>query len=128
MKKWDKDPYLLEKRCLNMFQVAGWDTSYNMTVEISKNHHFRPDITLSYDNNIWGYVETSILLDNDHRSVLRFIERTDFIINKFNPTVFILTNGYIFELYLDGEYFDQISYIPSPEDIKLLLKSKKEEM
>ena len=117
---------MLEKRCFDMFNAMGWDTTYNMEINLSNTSRFRPDITLSHNGEVVGCVEVKISYNNNSRETLRFIERVHFMLAKFKPTVFIFTNGYIFDLYLEGEYYEQLTFVPSPEDIKLLLKSKKE--
>ena len=115
----------LEKRCFNMFTAMGWDTSTHMQTELSPNHYFRPDITLSHNNEIIGCVEVKTSFNNDSRTMQHFVERVRFMLTEFKPTVFIFTNGYIFDLYLEGDYFNQLTFVPSPEDIALFLNSKK---
>ena len=116
---------LLEKRCYQMFQAMGWNTEKTMETTLSPGHYFRPDITLSANDQIMGCVEVKTNLGGDRANLLRIVERTEFILNRFKPKVFIFTNGYVFDLYLEGEYFGQLTVVPSPEDIELLLRSKK---
>ena len=116
---------MLEKRCYQMFQAMGWDTTHTMETELPGGTRFRPDITLSCDNQIVGCVEVKTSYNTERCNILHIVERTNFIISRFQPTVFIFTNGYVFDLYLEGEYYDQLTFVPSPEDIELLLRSKK---
>ncbi len=116
----------LEKRCIDMFAASNWDLNFNTKTKLPNGSYFRPDITLSYNNKIMGCVEVKTTYSNDTRSNIKFIEQVRFIITEFKPTVFIFTNGYIFDLYLEGEYFAQLSFVPSPEDIEILLKYRKE--
>ncbi len=116
---------MLEKRCYNMFQAMGWNTTHTMQTELPGGTLFRPDITLSSNGQIIGCVEVRTDYNSKNCNFLKIIERTNFILSHFKPTVFIFTNGYVFDLYLEGEYFDQLTFVPSPEDIDLLLRSKK---
>ena len=116
---------MLEKRCFNMFTSMGWDTSFHLTTQLPNGTLFRPDITLSHNNEVVGCVEVKTTFNNDSRGTIHFVERVRFMLTEFKPTVFVFTNGYIFDLYLEGEYFDQLTFVPSPEDISLLLKSKR---
>lgn len=114
---------MLEQRCINMFKAMGWETTNTMRTDFPKGANIQPDITLSSNNRVVGCVE--VMLNYKKSNLLKNIERANFIQSRFKPTFFIFTNGYVFDLYLEGEYFDQLTFIPSPEDIDLLLRSKK---
>ena len=118
----------LEERCLNMFKAMGWNIDNHLKAALPSGRSFTPDVTLAHDNEIMGCVEIKTSFNNDSRSTAMFLERVRFILEQFKPTVFIFTNGYIFDLYLEGDYFEQLTFVPSPDDITLLLKSKKEGM
>lgn len=99
---------------LTIFKNLGW--AVNME-EVINGHRF--DLTLRYENKIYGFVEV-IRSDN----LLEKAKDITFILNEIvkevKPLIFVITNGYAYDVYHKGEFFGTLSVPPTPEDVNLL--------
>ncbi len=91
---------LLEARMCEQFSKYGWDCNkINKKIEISPNSFFYPDITLSKDNHVYGFVDCYL-----GSITKRKLETVIFILEQYKPELFILTNGISYEVYFDCKY------------------------
>lgn len=90
----------LEAQVRKMFADQDWDCDMDYTLKF-KDHNFRPDITLSKNGKVIGYVEC---YSKHKRMTPEFQQQILHIFDIVKPELFILTDGVVFETYVDGDY------------------------
>ena len=77
------------------------------------------DINLRYNDKVYGFVE--ILDTNDLKTKTRRITWfLDNYLKEQKPLVFIITNGYKFDVYHYGEFYGSLTIPPSPKNVNRL--------
>lgn len=97
--------------CNMLFKNLGWEVKTDQIVSF-EDGEFKSDIELSNNEKVVGYVEVISSLEREELERKREIIRT--ITEKIKPDIFILTNGYAFDLYRSGEYVRELTFPPSP--------------
>ncbi len=96
-----------EKRIADLFTKAGWDCDLS-----HPNNQF--DITLKKDGKIYGYVDT--YLGCNPKTLDRLARRVKTILDEIKPELYILTDGYSYEIYINGRYFITTNVIMEYDD------------
>lgn len=96
--------------CAEMFMNLGWKVERENIVHLEKEI-FRPDLTLSDGNKDVGYVE--IVTSSNPKELVRKKEQIQIVIDKFKPDLFILTNGMVYDIFINGKYTDSVTTPPS---------------
>ena len=104
-------------KCHHILQNLGWDVSQDEWIE---DVAFRFDLVLRHNDRVYGFVE---ILSGDNLSyksyrLCNFVER---YIKEKKPPIFMVTNGYVYDLYVAGKCYGTISAPPTPENIDVLL-------
>lgn len=104
------DGIKLENFIKKQFENAGWKPT-----ETKKNNRdYTPDFILYKNNRQVGYVETYFYMDNKitmKRKVEKLMQIKSFLA-KETPSIFILTDGTIFHVSINGSDFIEQYYIP----------------
>lgn len=105
-------------KCHKLFKNLGWDVSQEEWV---KDVAYRFDLVLRHNGKLYGFVE---ILSGDNlrdkaASLCNLVE--GYIIKEKKPPIFIVTNGFVYDLYIAGKCYGTISAPPPPENIDVLL-------
>ncbi len=108
---------MISNKVENVLKKLGWELEYHKAVEGCK---YRFDFTLKYNEKFYGVVE--IFRTED------IIEKTDILLSiidtfveKSKPPIFIITNGYKYDIYHFGKFYGSLMVPPTPENINTLL-------
>ena len=109
-------------RCSTIFTRLGWEVSVGEIYKPRKDSKpLKPSFILRYNGKIYGFVE---VIDKDYisqESLKKTMELSDRIIKHIKPIIFVLTNGYVFEVYHKGKSFGTLTVAPSPDNVNILL-------
>ncbi len=106
---------ILEK-CYDIFQRLGWDVSLEEKID---GYDFRADLVLRYNKKMYGVVE--VVRTCDFKNKVQMLNRyTNTYLNVLKPIVFIITNGYKYDVYHFGEFYGSLTIPPTPENVDLL--------
>ena len=100
----------LEKQIRQKFIDAGWDA-----IEDYGTKAYRPDITLSYQQKVMGYVEVICYREGNEKFLLKKLEQAKQYINIAKPIIFIVTDGNKYHVSIKGGPFEVIHFPPGPE-------------
>lgn len=113
---------LMEKRVIDSFDKAGWtvQASPRMRIELSANQTFIPDIALYDDkHNLIAIVEVIASKEQLAPQRINIIDR----MIKLSPaSVVIITNGYAFDIYIDGQFTTQTVICPTMDTCYFLIE------
>ena len=106
---------MLEQKCQYIFDNLGWDV---IVPEDSVGLDY--DFLISKNNEIYGMVEVANLsnLTAQTKRLKRLLEN---VTTNIKPKLFVLTNGFAFDVYYFGELYGCLTVPPTPEDVDLLL-------
>ena len=103
-------------KCRSIFENLGWDVSQEEKVE---GCPYRFDLVLRHSDKVYGFVEVI-----DKGELKAKAERVLAILNsyiaEYKPLIFVITNGYSFDVYHKGEFYGSLTVPPTPEDVDLL--------
>lgn len=110
------------QKCLTVFENLGWSVGQEEKVE---GYPYRFDIVLRHNEKIYGFVE--VVAKETLKQKAEFIDKVlgEFI-QEYKPMVFIITNGFAFDVYHFGEFYGSLTVPPTPEDVDILFGGEEE--
>ena len=114
-----KDDRIVFRQTVNIFQKLGWDVSEHEKIISIEEYNIFSDISLRYKGKLYGYVE--VLTKNDIEiNPKKYIFLLNDYLKKHKPLVFIITNGYKYDVYHYGEFYGSLTIPPSPKNVNTL--------
>lgn len=107
------------RKCAEVFENLGWNVSFGKVVMITREKGFRLDFVLNYKGEEYGFVDV-LLADNMGRAQ-EMRKKLDSVINVLKPRIFVITNGFVYDVYHYGEFYGCLTVPPAPEDVDILL-------
>lgn len=105
-----------------VFQNLGWDVGMEEKIE---GYNYRFDLILRRNDKVYGFVE---VVDRDNLTAkakeIQNILAT--FIKEYKPLVFVITNGFSYDIYHLGEFYGSLSVPPTPDDVDLLFGGAEE--
>ena len=109
-------------RCVTIFSRLDWDVSVDEVYKLRKDSKpLKPSFILRHNGKIYGFVEVIEKGNISQESLKKTMELSDRIIKHIKPIIFVLTNGYAFEVYHKGKSFGTLTVPPSPDNVNILL-------
>lgn len=108
------------QKCVGIFENLGWDVRTEEVFELGRHNPFRHDIVLRHNGEIYGFVEV-IGSDNLMHKAKVVKSLLDTVIKEMKPRIFVITNGFSYDLYLPNEFYGSLTIPPTPEEMALLL-------
>lgn len=107
------------QKCVTIFERLDWDVTTEEVFEIGRHNYFRHDIVLRHNSKIYGFVEV-INSNNIKEKSEKILSVLNSAVGYLKPKVFIITNGFAYDLYSLGEFYGSLTVPPTPEDVDLL--------
>ena len=107
---------LVFDKAINIFQRLGWNITKEEKIENSNKF---ADITLRYNDKIYGFVEIVDTKDL-HTKTRKITWYLDEYLKEHKTPVFIITNGYKYDVYHYGEFYGSLTIPPSPKNVNTL--------
>ena len=110
------------QKCVGIFENLGWDVRTEEFFELGRNRRHNPfvcDIVLRHDGEIYGFVEV-INRENLKEKAEKVLAVLNSVVGHLKPKVFIITNGFTYDLYHFGEFYGSLTVPPTPEDVDIL--------
>lgn len=104
------------QRCVTIFTRLGWEVNVGESVKILPRKSIKPTFVLRHNGEIYGFVEVTT-----STNVKNLGELIDTVIINVKPPIFVLTNGYAFEIFHLGESYGTLTVPPTPDDVNTLL-------
>ena len=104
-------------KCHQLFQNLGWDVSQEERIEDAA---YRFDLALRHRGKLYGFVEV-VCSDNLTEKAVALCNIIDGYIKENKTAIFIITNGHVYDVYVEGTFFGTLSIPPTPENIDVLL-------
>ena len=112
-------------QCSVIFERLGWEVRTEELFEIGRKNPFRCDIVLRHNDEIYGFVEV-INRDNLKEKAEKVLSVLNSVVGHLKPKVFIITNGFSFDLYHFGDFYGSLTVPPTPEDVDILFGGEEE--
>ena len=108
---------MISNKVESILKNLGWELEYRKKIE-GCNYHF--DFALKYNEKYYGVVEVFRTEDIIERTkYLLYIINT--VLKESKPAIFIITNGYKYDVYHLGEFYGSLIVPPTPENVNTLL-------
>lgn len=115
------EPFEMEEKCFELFSRLGWDVSYPNPGCADPGY----DLALNHNDELYGAV-LAIKFD-DLKKRAKLVELIlDRVVSDWKPRIFVITNGFAFDVYLLGTFFGTLTVPPTPEDIDILFGGEDE--
>ena len=109
------EPFELEEKCIALFSRLGWDVSYPNPGGADPGY----DLELKYNGELYGAI--LVIKFDDLKKRAKLVELVlDRVVNSWKPRLYVITNGFAFDIYLLGAFFGTLTVPPTPEDIDVL--------
>lgn len=102
----------LENRCQVLFENLGWEVTKEMPKE---SNLFMSDLALWNNSELYGYVE--IITAFDSKALQKRKNEIIDMLSSIKPKIFIITNGFSFDVFYDGFYSTTLSVPPAADDV-----------
>ena len=116
----DLNDFELVQVVSKIFSNLGWTVNLQKKVFFGDRPHSL-DIVLLFSEHVCGIVEVFAPLKT--KNIMAKREQIKTIINYLKPEIFILTNGFVFEIFYDGKFFNSQSIPPSIQTFHQIKKS-----
>ena len=116
------EPFELEEKCIALFSRLGWDISYPNPGGADPGY----DLELKYNGEIYGAVEV-INQKNLKEDARRITAALEYVITHIKPKIFVITNGFAFDIYHYGKFYATLSAPPAPEIVDIVLGGENNE-
>lgn len=117
-------PEVLDK-CVTIFTRLGWDVSVGEVYKPRKDSKpLKPSLILRHNSKIYGFVEVIEKGNNSLESMKKTVELSDRVIKHIKPIIYILTNGFTYEIYHYGKGYGILTVPPTPKNVNTLLGIK----
>ena len=107
------------QKCATIFENLGWDVRTEEIFELGRKNPFRFDMILRHNGEVYGFVEV-INRDNLKERAEKILEVLSSVVGDLKPKVFIITNGFSFDVYHFGKFYGSLTVPPTPEDVDIL--------
>jgi len=107
-------------KCRTIFENLGWEVRTEEVFEIGPCNPFRYDIVLRHNGEVYGFVEVISSEDLvDKAKTIKVL--LDTVVTQMKPRVFVITNGYTYDVYLKEKLYGSLTVPPSPELVDIVL-------
>ncbi len=93
----------------------GWTTRPGNVIPGAAEAPYWPDLVISYNGVDYGYVDYTTA--EDPEDILAQKKFLNDVVDNLRPMVFMLTNGYVFDIFIDGAYIRTCSNPLSPDTL-----------
>jgi hypothetical protein len=108
---------MISHKVAKVLKNLGWELEYEKAVE---GYKYRFDLILKYNEKYYGVVEIFRTEDIDEKTGM-LLSIIDTFVEKSKPPIFIITNGYKYDIYHFGKFYGSLMVPPTPENINTLL-------
>lgn len=118
------NPFDKLEECAEKFNRLGWDASIpKPTVD------YGYDIVLRHNDEVYGAVV--VISSNFYNKAAHFKAKhikklVENALVNLKPKVFVITNGFTFDVYHFGEFYGCLTVPPTPEDVDILFGGEEE--
>lgn len=117
------------QKCVGIFENLGWEVRTEEFFELGRGGRYNPfvcDIVLRHNGEIYGAVEV-INQKNLKEDARRITAALEYVITHIKPKIFVITNGFAFDIYHYGKFYATLSAPPSPEIVDIVLGGENNE-
>jgi len=116
------------QKCVGIFKNLGWDVKTEEFFELGMGGRHNPfvcDIVLRHKGEIYGAVEV-ISRDDLKERATRTLAALEYVEKVIKPKIFVVTNGFAFDVYHFGEFYGCLTVPPTPDDVDILFGGEEE--
>lgn len=117
------------QKCVKIFENLGWDVRTEVFFELGRGGRHNPyvfDIVLWYKGEIYGAVEV-INRSNLKEEARRITAVLEYAMTHIKPKIFVITNGFAFDVYHGDKFYATLSAPPAPEIVDIVLGGENNE-
>lgn len=104
-------------KCWSIFRNLGWEVSREERIA---GTDYRHDLVLRHHDKLYGFVEV-VCGNNLAQKAVALCNLIDGDIKENKTPIFVITNGFVYDLYVMGDFFGTLSVPPTPANIDVLL-------
>ena len=113
----------IEEKARQLFESVDWQVKMSEPVLLD-NKHLMPDITLYYNNELFGFVELYKGASPEMLAKKLNAIREYFTVLK--PKIMVVTNLFSYYVSFFGEPFQKMMYVPTPFEGELVVSTVEE--
>ena len=110
------------EKCNTIFTRLGWKVSVDKYYKYDTNcKSIKPTFILRYNGKVYGFVEI-VTSDGDFvKKCKKASALIETVIKDIKPPIFIVSNGYVYDLFILGESCGTLTVPPMPDEIDILM-------